>query len=1100
MSALSRPVRERVSPDETEMRRHPTSHIRNVSIIAHVDHGKTTLCDSLLFKSGYLARDKQGRALAMDTDEEEKRRGITIKSTAVSLDFPLERSQWEEAARHQGIRMRTIGSKALARQSLSDGSGESETDSSTPSSTPDVPPVDTLTPDVPPTTDDRLSSCLLYIGNLPFNMTEKDQDLLSKVLESLPLPQVRTLSVNVRHAWAFAELSEPISPDTAARVSADPQAELHGRRLVVELQGQSPELLLREKCKELSLPPPAFRAIEGERTKVAVEIGGETCFAEAESFKQGKRLAAAIALKALDRDGATDSSSPVVDLEVSQKETEDEEGDGMTNSMRDLRLNLVDCPGHADFSSEVTAALRLCDGAVVVVDSVEGVCVQTETVLRQALRERVRVILMLNKFDRVILELQLSPEDAAQALMRSVEQVNSVIESCQDPKMPDQRVSWRDGSVILGAGLQGWALSLPGFASLYPESKRSKVQTALGLTGGEGESNRDWLPKSFKKALAQLVLEPVTDLCKLAAAGEIEAVDAKLSKLGRPLPSKVKNAEGMTGKVLIRAAMQQLIPAADCLLEAIAVHLPSPREALTYRAPILFPEGPAQSEAERESFKAVQQCSQDPTGPLVLYVSKMVPMPGSNSRCYAFGRVFAGRVCGGQQVVVTESVDGVSMPNQEKIKSIEGRVQGVVQFLGLKAHSVGAAAAGELVALVGLDSALKGKAATVKSKHVEETAGDGVGKWTGALRGMSYEVHAVMQRAVRCVRPEDQARLMAAVRLLCKTDGVVQSWVDPDSKESIVASCGALHLEVCIGKLKEYTGTSVQLEVSAPKVSYRECVIAESPAPCLTKSANKKVRLFVSADPLDPRLVEDIEAGRFSVDQRQDPAAWARALAQYPGWEGGSQGPARRVLCWGPDESGPNCLVDATVGINIQAIRDHLVGAFQSVTARGPLAREKLRGVRFRLVDAVIHSDSAHTGPAQVVPAMERALQAALLSAEPSLVEPLYEVEVVCPSDCGGSVYRLLTSSRGRIVSEERSGWSDVHQKVSVTALVPVSEGSGFTSSLAQATGGRASAQTKFGGWIPQEPELGRTTVSDLRLSKGMKVEVPKVSDLTDRL
>merc|ERR1711988_1466512 len=91
---------------------------------------------------------------------------------------------------------------------------------------------------------------------------------------------------------------------------------------------------------------------------------------------------------------------------------------------RGFLINLIDSPGHVDFSSEVTAALRVTDGALVVMDCVEGVCVQTETVLRQALVERIRPVVMVNKLDRALLELQLSKEEAYQNFARTIESVN----------------------------------------------------------------------------------------------------------------------------------------------------------------------------------------------------------------------------------------------------------------------------------------------------------------------------------------------------------------------------------------------------------------------------------------------------------------------------------------------------------------------------------------------------------------------------------------------------------------------------------------------------------------------------------------------------
>lgn len=119
-------------------------------------------------------------------------------------------------------------------------------------------------------------------------------------------------------------------------------------------------------------------------------------------------------------------------------------------------VNLIDSPGHVDFSSEVTAALRITDGALVVVDCVEGVCVQTETVLRQALGERIRPVLTVNKMDRCFLELQLEGEEAYTTYLRVIENANVILATYQDDAMGDLQVG-RGGLGSGGAAGVDWA-------------------------------------------------------------------------------------------------------------------------------------------------------------------------------------------------------------------------------------------------------------------------------------------------------------------------------------------------------------------------------------------------------------------------------------------------------------------------------------------------------------------------------------------------------------------------------------------------------------------------------------------------------------------
>lgn len=111
---------------------------------------------------------------------------------------------------------------------------------------------------------------------------------------------------------------------------------------------------------------------------------------------------------------------------------------------KEYLINLIDSPGHIDFSSEVSTASRLCDGAVVLVDAVEGVCSQTVTVLRQTWIEHLKPLLVINKIDRLITELKMSPGEAYTHLSKLLEQVNAVIGSFFQGERMEEDLQWRE--------------------------------------------------------------------------------------------------------------------------------------------------------------------------------------------------------------------------------------------------------------------------------------------------------------------------------------------------------------------------------------------------------------------------------------------------------------------------------------------------------------------------------------------------------------------------------------------------------------------------------------------------------------------------------
>eukprot|EP01084_Bolivina_argentea_P195556 335437_1 len=194
----------------------------------------------------------------------------------------------------------------------------------------------------------------------------------------------------------------------------------------------------------------------------------------------------------------------------------------LDDNKRSHLINLIDSPGHVDFSSEVTAALRVTDGALVVVDCVEGVCVQTETVLRQALTERIKPVLMVNKLDRAVLELQLDPEEAYQNFCRVITNANVIIATFNDEAMGDVQVAAEKGTVAMGSGLHGWAFTLNKFAAMYAKKfgvEEGKMMNRLWGDTFFDAKNKKWTsnPQTadggrLKRAFCQFVWDPIANL------------------------------------------------------------------------------------------------------------------------------------------------------------------------------------------------------------------------------------------------------------------------------------------------------------------------------------------------------------------------------------------------------------------------------------------------------------------------------------------------------------------------------------------------------------------------------------------------------------
>lgn len=198
-------------------------------------------------------------------------------------------------------------------------------------------------------------------------------------------------------------------------------------------------------------------------------------------------------------------------------------------------INLIDTPGHVDFGGNVTRAMRAIDGTFVLVCAVEGIMPQTETVLRQALKERVKPVLFINKVDRLINELKLTPEAMQARFIKVIEEFNLLIEQIAEPDFKEKfKVNVNDGSVAFGAARENWALSLP-----FMKKKNVSFKDVIEIYSKDEEERKKWI---WEKAP---LFEVILDMAVKHLPNPLEAQKYRIPKIWKG------DAESEFGKDLL---------------------------------------------------------------------------------------------------------------------------------------------------------------------------------------------------------------------------------------------------------------------------------------------------------------------------------------------------------------------------------------------------------------------------------------------------------------------------------------------------------------------------------------------------------------------
>jgi len=783
-------------------------------------------------------------------------------------------------------------------------------------------------------------------------------------------------------------------------------------------------------------------------------------------------------------------------------------------------INLIDSPGHVDFSVDVSAALRLCDGAFLLVDAVEGVCSQTITVLKQSWGEKVRLCLVLNKIDRLVKELGKSPAEAYQQLTRIIEEVNAVIGgliaerqlSPEAREVEEERhlFSPEKGNVAFTSAYDRWGFTLPQFAAIYSKKMGFNPRALAQALWGEFYYNPK-TKKTTKKPYSdraqpmfvQFILDPLWRLYDLILVQrDTEKLQVILGHLGLAIPAKDLASLTVDPRITLTAVINAWLPLDKALLSMAIRILPSPLEAQREKMQVLNPE---LEERTPELAAGLVACAAE--GPCAAFISKMMTCEDrsrsdTNEILFGLSRIYSGEIR-------SNSIMHVKVKSRGTVECL---ITQVYLAMGQHLFPVESVPAGNIACLGGLQDIVV-KTATISDLPI-----------CPSFTPMLYSGSPLVKVAVEPQQLEDMQQLQKGLDMLDRADPSVEIYFQ-DNGEHILAVCGEVHLERCIKDLED-TFAKVRINVSAPIVSFRETILGQDYIHT-ELTPNKKCALTVRALVLPDDLSRWLDSQKDTMRRLYRPGATTNAEVRTVFNEGllrkiEELAPelthlaAESLLAFGPKRSGNNMLIfasgrtsilshwclqeerseasegsdDSTSSRSISEndLLSSLIAGFDIAAQAGPLCNEPLYGVcliveevKFLTAD-VSGLDQYGSLAGQIVGCMKEACRGCVLGNSPRLVEGVYSCTLQTSQESVGKIYGVIGKRRGKIMEE-------IPQEGTCTfvckAVLPVAESFGFSTDIRIATSGSIVPALEFSHWqvIPIDPFYQPTTQEELEMN-----------------
>jgi 116 kDa U5 small nuclear ribonucleoprotein component len=588
-------------------------------------------------------------------------------------------------------------------------------------------------------------------------------------------------------------------------------------------------------------------------------------------------------------------------------------------------FNVIDTPGHVNFVDEVAAAFRLVDGVCLVVDVVEGVQVNTEQIIKHAVLEDIPLTLVVNKMDRLMLELRLPPKEAYFKIRHVIEQVNGEIEKAMPGKGGLKRLSPEKGNVLFACTEMGWCFTLHSFAKMYadtfPGIEADELARRLWGDVFYNPTKRNFTRKGLEprsnRSFLHFVLEPIYKLYSHSIADSPSDLDEFLAPLGLSLkPSQYK----ADAKVILKLVCAKFFGPSTAFVDMALQHIPSPAESAE-RYLQKYYTGPLDTKVAASMLA----CNQD--GPLVIHVSKLFDTADAKS-FYSFGRVLSGTARPGAPVRVLG--EGYSLDDEEDmVMATIGDV-----FIAETRYNIptDGVPAGNWVLLQGVDGSIV-KTATLIPPRLEDDEDAYI------FKPVTHFSESVLKVAVEPVNPSELPKMLDGLRKIQKSYPLISTKVE-ESGEHIVLGTGELYMDCVLHDLRKLYA-SMEIKVSDPATRFCETVHDQSITQPYAITPNKKNRITMIAEALEEGIARDIETGAVKI---RDPIRkTAEFFEQKYSWD---KLAGRGIWAFGPEDTGPNILLDDTLPGEVdkktlRSVRESIRQGFSWATREGPLIEER---------------------------------------------------------------------------------------------------------------------------------------------------------------